>query len=87
MITLLECIKQARWPDDGPLSILPGVDVSESKQRVAAKTAPHSLADVPGFPVKELAGLLGVPKALQAQVSGYLVQFFSWIIMVARIGG
>ena len=26
IMTLLQCVKSARWPDDGPLAILPGVD-------------------------------------------------------------
>lgn len=28
MVTLLQCIKSARWPEDHPLSILPGIEVS-----------------------------------------------------------
>ncbi|KAF2815299.1 Sec63-domain-containing protein [Mytilinidion resinicola] len=35
MVTLLQCIKSARWPDDGPLSICPGVDAEDEKQRLA----------------------------------------------------
>ncbi|MCJ1313523.1 hypothetical protein MMC25_007202 [Agyrium rufum] len=30
-ITLLQCIKSARWPEDAPVSILPGVEPSVSK--------------------------------------------------------
>lgn len=39
MITLLQCVKSARWPDDGPLSLLPGVDVEKEKER--SKDAGH----------------------------------------------
>ncbi|KAF2133628.1 Sec63-domain-containing protein [Dothidotthia symphoricarpi CBS 119687] len=34
MITLLQSIKSARWPTDGPLSIFPGVDVDKEKARL-----------------------------------------------------
>ncbi|KAK5293299.1 putative steryl acetyl hydrolase mug81, partial [Cryomyces antarcticus] len=33
MMTLLQCVKSARWPDDGPLSIFPGVDVGAEQHR------------------------------------------------------
>lgn len=33
MITLLQCIKSARWPLDGPLSILPGVNADKERAR------------------------------------------------------
>ncbi|OCK86369.1 Sec63-domain-containing protein [Lepidopterella palustris CBS 459.81] len=46
MITLLQCIKSARWPDDGPLAIFPGVDVEAEKRRVADdKAVPRSLVE------------------------------------------
>lgn len=38
MITLLQCIKSAQWPEDHPLSILPGI------------TNPESLKDNPNVP-------------------------------------
>jgi len=41
MITLLQCIKCARWPTDYPLSILPGVPV----EKPADKNLPDSLQD------------------------------------------
>ncbi|KAF2731847.1 Sec63-domain-containing protein [Polyplosphaeria fusca] len=55
-ITLLECIKCARWPTDGPLSIFPGVDVEKEKKRIEhpqasprnlieASTAPNGLLE------------------------------------------
>ncbi|KAG8530050.1 uncharacterized protein KY384_005532 [Bacidia gigantensis] len=44
MITLLQCVKSARWPDDGPLSILPGLDLdNESMQERVKQTKPRSL--------------------------------------------
>lgn len=47
MISLLQCIKSARWPDDGPMSIFPGVDVEKEKQRMKIrKSQPHSLPGI-----------------------------------------
>lgn len=56
MMTLLQCVKSARWPEDGPLSTLPGVepalerrrmDIDKAKPRslVEATTAPKNLMD------------------------------------------
>jgi antiviral helicase SLH1 len=47
MITLLQCIKSARWPDDGPLSILPGVEVAKEQHRMPTTNLfPKSLTDL-----------------------------------------
>lgn len=46
MITLLQAIKSARWPNDGPLSIFPGVDVENEKKRIEqAKASPTNLIE------------------------------------------
>jgi len=34
MVLLLQCIKSARWPSDGPLAILPGVSIEKEKRRL-----------------------------------------------------
>lgn len=34
MITLLQSIKSARWPTDGPLSLFPGVEVEKENKRI-----------------------------------------------------
>jgi antiviral helicase SLH1 len=34
MINLLQAIKSARWPTDGPLSVFPGIEVEEEKKRL-----------------------------------------------------
>ena len=36
MITLLQCIKSARWPEDGPMSIFPGVNPNMERLRMQA---------------------------------------------------
>ncbi|KAK4933814.1 hypothetical protein LTR28_011217 [Elasticomyces elasticus] len=35
MMKLLQCVKSARWPDDGPLAILPQVEVLAEQRRMA----------------------------------------------------
>ena len=71
MMTLLQCIKSARWPDDGPMSIFPGVDVEKERQRVGLGTSsPHSLTDIPGLSRTALSDLyqrLGFPRDVYAQ--------------------
>ncbi|CAK1360656.1 Antiviral helicase SLH1 [Cercospora beticola] len=34
MMTLLQCVKSGRWPDDGPLAIFPGVGPEKEKKRI-----------------------------------------------------
>ena len=47
MITLLQCIKSARWPDDDPMSVFPGVDAGSGEKRVNyGKGRPHTLTDL-----------------------------------------
>ena len=47
MITLLQCIKSARWPLDGPLSILPGVNADKERARSKdGRTNLSSLAQI-----------------------------------------
>jgi antiviral helicase SLH1 len=35
MMTLLQCVKSARWPDDGPLALFPGVSPEQEKKRLS----------------------------------------------------
>ncbi|EME41747.1 hypothetical protein DOTSEDRAFT_177082 [Dothistroma septosporum NZE10] len=46
MMTLLQCVKSARWPDDGPLSIFNGVAPEKEKKRIAdSDHQPQTLID------------------------------------------
>ena len=55
MLTLLQCVKSARWPNDGPLSILPGVDLEKEKQRYkTGMTKPYSLTEIHALPQSAL---------------------------------
>lgn len=67
MITLLQAIKSARWPDDGPLSIFPGVDVDQERKRLEhPKANPRSLVEATTAPrnvLEKAARFAGVPDA------------------------
>ncbi|PPJ51471.1 hypothetical protein CBER1_09233 [Cercospora berteroae] len=39
MMTLLQCVKSGRWPDDGPLAIFPGVGPEKEKKRILGDSA------------------------------------------------
>lgn len=61
MMTLLQCIKSARWPGDHPLSILPGVspDVEdEDEEEKKKKNIPASLTDLVTLPPSSTNTLL-----------------------------
>jgi antiviral helicase SLH1 len=46
MINLLQAIKSARWPTDGPLSVFPGVEVELEKKRLEhPKASPKTLVE------------------------------------------
>ena len=72
MTTLLQCIKSARWPHDGPLSILPGVEVEKEQQRAAkGNSQPRSLAqihDIPNPALSQALKTIGIPPSAQPQV-------------------
>ena len=72
MTTLLQCIKSARWPHDGALSIFPGVDQEKEQQRAAKGTSqPHSLAqihDIPKATLSQTLKSIGIPSPTPAQV-------------------
>ena len=71
-MTLLQCIKSARWPDDGPLSIFPGVDADKERGRTqGGKAYPRSLTDIHHISKPTLSNVLttlDVPHDLQPQV-------------------
>ncbi|KAK8060407.1 Sec63 Brl domain-containing protein [Apiospora saccharicola] len=57
MIKVLQCIKSARWPQDLPLSILPGLNVNELKDTTSLK----KLGTLTRPQTEELAKKLYVP--------------------------
>jgi antiviral helicase SLH1 len=59
MMTLLQAVKSGRWPDDGPLSILPGVEPEVEKKRMAKESAkPRSIIAATTAPRGELEAAL-----------------------------
>ncbi|KAI0843176.1 Sec63-domain-containing protein [Hypoxylon sp. FL0890] len=62
MIRLLQCVKSARWPQDAPLSILPGTDPDKLKDN---KTALQKLSALPRPQVEDLARKLNIPSSQQ----------------------
>lgn len=59
MMTLLQAVKSARWPDDGPLSILPGVEPDAEKKRLAKASAkPRSIIAATTAPRGEIEAAL-----------------------------
>ncbi|KAK4541154.1 hypothetical protein LTR36_008228 [Oleoguttula mirabilis] len=78
MMTLLQCVKSARWPDDGPLAIFPGVEVEAEKKRLAdAKSKPKTLIEATLSSRDEMASALkqlGLPSASHARVFKALSQ-------------
>jgi antiviral helicase SLH1 len=71
MMTLLQCIKSAQWPEDSPLAILPGIDVGLETRRLqdpAARPKTLSeLADLPIDRIKSLSLALGIPEQSKGQ--------------------
>ena len=72
MTTLLQCVKSARWPHDGPLSILPGADQAKEQPRAAkGNPQPHSLAqihDIPKAALSQALKSIGIPSHTPPQV-------------------
>ncbi|KAJ9224018.1 hypothetical protein DTO207G8_8311 [Paecilomyces variotii] len=67
MITLLQCIKSARWPSDHPLSILPGIEPENpSKALPASLTA---LSSLPASSISSFARKLHLTSATANQLT------------------
>lgn len=67
LITVLQAIKSARWPTDGPLSILPGVDVEKERKRTQdPKAKPQDLVgatQVSSSVLEQVGKVIGVPNS------------------------
>ena len=71
MMTLLQCVKSGRWPDDGPLAIFPGVDVAAEKKRLQASEKPSTLVETTDTPWPQIAAALNklhLPKPFHDRV-------------------
>lgn len=67
LITLLQCIKSARWPDDNPLSILPGADLNDKQHRTQLPTSLVALSALSSGAVHGLTRNLKFPSSTAAQ--------------------
>lgn len=63
MIKLLQCIKSARWPEDAPLSILPGVQSTDLQD----KTTLNKLSTFSRAQTEALAKKLHIPSSQQSR--------------------
>lgn len=72
MIKLLQCIKSARWPDDGPLAIMPSVETEKERVRHKSNdTRPKSLIDAQEMSRSQMAAAfvdLGVPRSQETEI-------------------
>ncbi|KAI1381754.1 Sec63-domain-containing protein [Hypoxylon crocopeplum] len=64
MIKLLQCVKSARWPQDSPLSILPGTNPDNLKDN---KTALQRLSTFRRPQIEDLASKLNIPTSQQGR--------------------
>ncbi|KXX76110.1 putative helicase mug81 [Madurella mycetomatis] len=68
-VKLLQCVKSARWPDENPASILPGVDGQTAGGDNSKKTPLQDIAKLSTSPPKlqSLARELGAPSSQTAR--------------------
>ena len=72
MISLLQCVKSARWSDDGPFAMLPGIDLAKFRQQFAAEK-PRPLQEYMRLPSSSLTRILadyGVSNASSSEIVG-----------------
>ncbi|EZG08200.1 hypothetical protein H106_02679 [Trichophyton rubrum CBS 735.88] len=73
MMTLLQCIKSARWPTDHPLSILPGIEPdSVADGSINASKLPLSLTKLVAMPnpaISRMLDAIGLDQSLASQFS------------------
>ena len=69
MMTLLQCVKSARWPEDPQLTVFPGVDIEkvvDQQQRQSAITLSLvEAANLTKAQIKSVAAQFGIPKSME----------------------
>ncbi|OJJ88636.1 RNA helicase SLH1 [Aspergillus glaucus CBS 516.65] len=85
LVTLLQCIKSARWPEDNPLSILPGIDVGEKPHRAIPKSL-VALSSLPAGAVSSLIKEARLPGAQFNKAGSFLPQLSLSISRVSSTG-
>lgn len=70
-VELLQCIKSARWPDDGPMSLIPGVEVEKERKRLTeTNVEPRKTRELPTLTKEALSTLfayLDIPRNIQPE--------------------
>ncbi|KAF2147729.1 Sec63-domain-containing protein [Myriangium duriaei CBS 260.36] len=64
-ISLLQAIKSARWPTDGALAILPGVDVASERRRTSSPRSLVEATSLPSSAMSKTLQSLGLPAPAQ----------------------
>ena len=68
---LLQCIKSARWPHDGPMSLIPGVEVEKEHERLTkTNMEPRKTRELPTLTKEVLSALfayLDIPRNIQPE--------------------
>lgn len=73
MMTLLQCIKSARWPSDSPLSVLPGVGIQGLPAKSQkSKALPASLQELSRLPSSELQSIASLVTSNSSSRSAFL---------------
>lgn len=85
LIALLQCIKSARWPEDNPLSILPGIDVGEKPHRAIPKSL-VALSSLPAGAISSLTKETRLPVAQFSKAASFLPQLSLSISKVSSTG-
>jgi antiviral helicase SLH1 len=86
MIGLMQSIKSARWKDDGPLSIFPGVNAEREKRRIADERARlktlNEIVKAPRHSIETIAGAVGVNRNRLVQFTRALDQLPDLIVNI-----
>ena len=76
MISLLQCVKSARWLDDGPLAMLPRIDLAKFRQKSAAEKI-RPLQEIMRLSSSSLIRILvdyGISNASSSEISGIIAR-------------
>jgi antiviral helicase SLH1 len=89
MIDLMQCIKSARWLNDGPLAIFPGVDPVQEARRIKNPNAtPRTLNELVKAPRRTIERAMeasGVNKSMKQRFSRALQQLPDLDVTVSSI--
>ncbi|KAF2398378.1 Sec63-domain-containing protein [Trichodelitschia bisporula] len=89
MIGLMQCVKSARWANDGPLAIFPGVDAEREKRRVSGPEERlrtlNEVVKAPRNALDRLGNAVGVTEASRGRFFGALGQLPDLTVTVTDV--